>query len=116
VAVPSLKPGKHRSTGDVINELWALTREYAKQETIDPLKSIGKFLALGIPGSLLLGLGGFFIGLGIMRLLQEETGEHLTGSWDWVPYLASFAALVLAVVVLVAAIKRASRPTAAKTP
>jgi len=109
VALPSTKPGKQRSTGDVVNELWTLTRDYAKQETVDPLKSIGKFLAYGIPGSLLIGLGGFFLGLGIMRLLQEEPVPHLTGSWDWVPYLVSLLVLVLAVVVLVVAIKRTNR-------
>jgi len=114
VAVPSTKPGTQRSTGDVVNELWELTREYAKQETVDPLKAIGRFLALAIPGAALIGLGGFFLGLGIMRLLQEETGVHLTGSWDWVPYLVSLVVLVLAVVVLVAAIKRSSRSKAAK--
>jgi len=105
-----------RTPSEHVNELKDMVVGYAKQETIDPLKSIGKFLALGIPGSLLLGLGGFFLGLGIMRLLQEETGEHLTGSWDWVPYVAALAALSLAVLVLVAAIKRASRSTVAKTP
>ena len=114
MAAPSTKSGTQRSTGDVVNEIWGLTRDYAKQETIDPLKSIGKFLARGIPGALLLGLGGFFIGLGIIRLLQDETGQHLTGSWNWVPYVASLAVLVLAILLLVVAIKRTNKATAPK--
>ncbi len=109
MTAPSTKSGKHRSTGDVVTDLWNLTRDYAKQETIDPLKAIGTFLAYGVPGALLLGLGGFFFSLGVLRLLQEETGAHLTGSWSWVPYLVTFAVDVLVIAILVVAIKRTGK-------
>lgn len=109
MTAPSTKAGKQRSTGDVVNELWGLTRDYAKQETVDPVRAIGKFLAFGIPGSLLIGLGGFFIGLGVLRMLQDATGTHLTGSWSWVPYVATLALTVLAILLLVAAIKRTGK-------
>ena len=109
MAAPSTKSGTQRSTGDVVNEIWGLTRDYAKQETIDPLKSIGKFLARGIPGALLLGLGGFFIGLGIIRLLQDETGQHLTGSWNWVPYAVGLVFTVIAAGLAARSITKPSR-------
>ena len=31
-----------KSIPEVVNELWVLTREYAKQETIEPLKGVGR--------------------------------------------------------------------------
>ena len=37
-----------KGTGEVIGDLWQLVRDYAKQETIDPLKSIGRFLGFGL--------------------------------------------------------------------
>jgi len=114
VTAPSTKSGKQRSTGDVVTELWNLTRDYAKQETIDPLKAVGTFLAYGVPGSLLLGLGGFFFALGVLRLLQEETGVHLTGSWSWVPYFVTLVVVALVILILVAAIKRTGKSKTAE--
>lgn len=84
-----------KSTGEMLTDLWELIRDYAKQETIDPLRSIGRFLMWGLPGAILLTLGLLFGSLAILRGLQTETGAHLTGSWDYVPHIGAllFAAL-----------------------
>ena len=100
-----------RSTGEVIGDLWELVRDYAKQETIDPLKSIGRFLGYGLAGSVLLGLGVFFAALAILRGLQTETGAHLTGSYTWVPYLVAF--LVSGAIVALA-VRAIAKPIDAK--
>jgi hypothetical protein len=73
--------------GEVVNELWELTKGYAKQETVDPLKGVGRYLAYGVAGSLLLGIGVILLMLSGLRALQTETGTALTGNWSWVPYL-----------------------------
>lgn len=89
---------QQKGTGEVVSDLWQLVRDYAKQETIDPLKSIGRFLGWGLAGAVLLSVGLVFGVLAILRALQQETGAHLTGSWNFVPYVVAllFSAVVAA--------------------
>lgn len=75
-----------KSVGNLANELSSLVVAYAKQETVDPLKSLGRFVAFGLAGALLIAIGGAVLTLAIVRLLQNETGAHLHGNWNWVPY------------------------------
>jgi hypothetical protein len=70
-----------------IRELKELIVAYAKQETLEPLKGLGRYVAFGVLGALLLGTGVMFLAIGALRALQEETGPHLTGNWSWLPYL-----------------------------
>ena len=56
----------------LITELRDLVVAYFRQETVDPLKS-----------------------LGVLRLLQVETGTTFHGDWSWAPYLIVFVTLVL---------------------
>jgi hypothetical protein len=72
---------------EVATELWQLTREYAEQETIDPIKGLGRFLGFGVGGSILLGLGFIMLSLSGLRALQTETGSTFTGNWSWAPYI-----------------------------
>jgi hypothetical protein len=109
VAPIGAKQAEDKGTAEVIGDLWQLVRDYAKQETIDPLKSIGRFLGYGLAGAVLLGLGTLFAVLAILRGLQTETGAHLTGSWDWVPYLVAFVLSGAIVAVAVRAITRPGR-------
>jgi uncharacterized membrane protein YidH (DUF202 family) len=76
-------------------ELWQLVVAYFKQETLDPIKSLGRFLAFGILGSVLLCLGLPLLVLGLLRFLQNETKDHLTGSLTWVPYAATLGLSVI---------------------
>lgn len=73
--------------GGSANDAVQLTIDYVKQETIGPLKGLGRFLAWGVGGSLLIGLGVLLLLLGALRVLQDETGSALSGSWSWVPYV-----------------------------
>src|SRR5580698_11673568 len=72
-----------RHAGD---DAFQLTVDYVKQETIDPLRGLGRFLYMGIAGAFFLAFGILLILLGILRLLQTETGTALHGDWLWVPY------------------------------
>ncbi len=84
---PRSDNGSHglRHSGD---DAFQLTVDYLKQETIQPLKGLGRFLYMGIAGSFFLAFGILLILLGVLRLLQTETGTALTGDWSWVPYAA----------------------------
>jgi hypothetical protein len=74
-----------RRAGD---DAFKLTIDYLKQEALDPLKGLGRFLLWGVAGSLALAVGILLLLVGILRLLQTETGTALTGNWSWVPYFA----------------------------
>ena len=76
-----------RTAGDLPD----LLRRYVRQETMDPLRSLGRFLGLGIAGSLMIGAGVVLVAVGALRLLQDWSA--LSGSWSWVPYLVVAMAL-----------------------
>ncbi|HEX2576974.1 MAG TPA: hypothetical protein VHK88_11545, partial [Aquihabitans sp.] len=78
---------------------------------IDPLKSIGRFLGYGLAGAVALSLGILFAVLAILRGLQSETGDHLNGSWTWVPYAV---ALVVSLAVVGLAVWAISKPNRAR--
>ncbi len=98
-----------KSIPQVASELWELSLAYAKQETIDPLKGLGRFLLWGILGSVLFGVGGAVLfGLGsillllaALRALQTETDTTFTGNLSWIPYLIVLAAALLLVALVV---------------
>ena len=83
------------SLPQLVIELKDLIVAYLRQETVVPLKQLGRYLAFGIAGSLLMGVGVLLMALGLLRLLQEQTGDTFAGDWSWVPYLIVFAALVI---------------------
>lgn len=65
---------------------------YVKQETIEPIKGLGRFLAFGMLGSFLLSVGMLMLVLAGLRALQTETGTTFSGNWSWAPYLIVFVA------------------------
>lgn len=85
-----------------LQELWQLVVAYARQETLEPLKGLGRFLAMGLLASLFVSIGLFLALLGFLRVLQTETGSALDGGWSWVPYLLTFLAALCACVAAVA--------------
>lgn len=76
-----------KSIPEVASELWELTTTYAKQQTIDPLRGLGRFLAFGVTGACALGVGVVLLVLAGLRAMQTETGSTFTGNWSWAPYL-----------------------------
>jgi flagellar biosynthesis protein FliQ len=97
-----------KGTVQTIRDLWELLVGYARQETVDPLKSLGRSLGWGVLGSVLVSLSVVFGGLAVLRLLQAET-DVFDGNLSWLPYLV-VAVLMLAVTALaVMAISRAAQ-------
>jgi hypothetical protein len=89
-----------------VTELWTLVLAYAKQETLDPLKALVRFVAWGVAGAVCLSLGAVLLALGGLRAIQFETAPHLAGNLSWIPYLAIVA---LCGVILVLAVSRISK-------
>ncbi|MGO8877830.1 MAG: hypothetical protein ACLQNG_18985 [Acidimicrobiales bacterium] len=79
-----------------VSELIDLLKRYVLQETVGPLKTLGRSLGFGAAAAVTLGLGGVFVLLGVLRVLQTETGTMFTGHWSWAPYfLTVVAGLIL---------------------
>jgi hypothetical protein len=76
-----------KSIPEVSSELWELIKDYAKQETIDPLKGVGRYLTFGVPGAVLIGFGVVLLMLAGLRALQTQTGSTFHGSLSWLPYI-----------------------------
>ncbi len=81
------KPSEDKSLPDLGRELVDLTVTYAKQETLDPLKSLGPRVGKGVLGSAAASVGLVFLLVGVLRLLQVEA--RLRGVLSFVPYLVA---------------------------
>ena len=79
-------PDERKSLPREVAELWELVVAYAKQETVEPVRNLGRFVAFGLAGSLVLGIGLVLLVLAALRALQTETGGHLQRHWSWLPY------------------------------
>jgi Putative Actinobacterial Holin-X, holin superfamily III len=77
-----------------VRELKDLVVAYAKQETIEPLKGLGRYVGYGLAGALLMGTGACFLAIGLLRALQGNRGWAVHGNWSWVPYVVDVVLLV----------------------
>lgn len=95
--------GGDRSPKESATEVWGLVRDYAKQETLDPLKGLLNFAKWGLIGSLLVGIGVLELTVAVLRALQVETGDVFDGRWSFAPY---FLTLIVVGAVLMATKKQ----------
>jgi hypothetical protein len=78
---------KDKSLPGEAQDILQLVIGYAKQETLDPVRNLGRFLGFGMAGALLGSLGAVLLLLGGLRLLQTETGSAFDGNLTFIPYL-----------------------------
>ncbi|MFV0525408.1 MAG: phage holin family protein [Acidimicrobiales bacterium] len=94
---------------DDVKNLQNLVVGYARQETIEPLKALGRYLGFGMAGSILVFFGVVFLGFGALRFLQT-LDWFAGGSWaSTVPYLLTLVILAGAATVILLASTRATR-------
>ena len=85
-------------------DLYESVKDYAKQETVGPLRGAGRWIGFGVGGSLMVGIGAAFLALGLLRLLQTECAGFFHGRW--VSLLPYFFALVFCLIVMALALSR----------
>ena len=73
-------------------ELKDLVVDYAKQETVQPLRNLGRYFGYGLAGAAALGAGVIFLLLALLRGLQRlqflnDVRRPEATSFTWAPYL-----------------------------
>lgn len=99
---------KHRdgvSPQQTVTELKAMVTDYARQETVEPLKRLAHWLKWGLAGAVFVTLGVSLMGLGLLRVLQEEV-DTFDGGKSWIPYLITFGGLLVVLVLAGFGLKR----------
>ena len=84
-----------RQSPSSFSEVVDLVRAYIRQQTVAPLRGVGRWVAFGLLGGTLLVIGLVFLALGLLRGLQ--TVEILEGVWSFVPY---FLVLIAGIIVM----------------
>ena len=84
-----------------VSDLIELTKQYLRQETLDPLRRVGRSVALAAAVALLVSLGAVLLAMGFHGFLKDTLPE---GQW-W----EAAAAAIVAVVFWLAAVMVASR-------
>ena len=92
-------------------EVWGLVRDYAKQETVDPLKSLLGFVKWGLLGALVLGTGLIELMVFVLRAMQTEGDDLFDGNWSVVPYLVTVVVSLVALYLIFRAMTSKKSPT-----
>jgi hypothetical protein len=99
---PWSAPQQPKGPAAQVADLKNLVVNYAKQETVDPLKTLGQYLGYGISGAVTIGTGLFFMLLALLRGLQRipffnNPDQPEGGTWSWMPYfIVMIVGLVIA--------------------
>lgn len=102
--MPEQDAPKSTQQAGQIGEVIDLVKNYARQETVGPLRGAGRWLAFGVAGAVMLGAGTVLLVLGTLRLIQNEFAPTFDGRWfSLLPYLI---ALVVSVAVIGVAASR----------
>jgi hypothetical protein len=112
---PGRKDGKRGFSGlrNEAQETVSLIVDYIKQETLDPVKGLGRYVLFGVAGAVALSIGLAVLTVGLLRLLQTETGSTFSGNLSWVPYVICIVVVVLIAYIAVRAISRGQTPSGA---
>lgn len=82
-----------KSTYGQIEELIDLVKSYIKQETVDPLRTLGKRFGLGVGAAVVFGMSAIFFSLGFLRIVDRYLGFMSRGVLSAVPYILAVAIL-----------------------
>ena len=77
-----------------VAEVADLVKAYVRQELLGPLQGAGRWVSMGVAGSMALVVGVVLLLLSLLRALQTETGTAFDGNLSWIPYLIAVAALL----------------------
>lgn len=59
----------------LIRDLVDMSRDYLRQEVVEPMKNLGRHAGMGLGGAILFSLGGFLALLGVYSLMKMVLPE-----------------------------------------
>ncbi len=83
-----------------VAEVVDLIKAYVRQELLGPLRGAGRWVSMGLAGSIALVVGVILLLLSLLRALQTETRGAFDGNWSWIPYLIAIGALAAVIALL----------------
>ena len=83
-----------------VAEVVDLVKAYVRQELLGPLQGAGRWVSMGLAGSVALVAGVVLLLLSLLRAMQTETGTAFDGNRSWIPYLIAAAALLAVITLL----------------
>jgi hypothetical protein len=86
--------GSDAAAANALEEFVELSKEYVKQETLDPLKSMGRRLGFGVLGAVCVGMGSVMLGVGLLRAVTRFVSPTTKGALSAAPYLVAGIGLV----------------------
>ena len=99
MASSRISPRPPRGPVDQVGDLFDSVKQYARQETLEPIKGAVRWVAVGTLAALCLGLALVFAALGILRLSQDLGGTTLDGSWSFLHYFITLSIVAILVAV-----------------
>jgi hypothetical protein len=92
----------------LVTEFVDLSKEYLRQETLDPAKELGRFAGVIVGASLLFAIGGLLLAIagvrGIIYLLPEGP------NWTALGYILGALGIGVVIGVIVAVVSRSTKP------
>jgi hypothetical protein len=111
MASSRISPRPPNGPVDKVGDLFDSVKQYARQETLEPIKGALRWVGVGSVASLSLGLALIFSTLAVLRLSQDLGGTVLDGSWSFLHY---FITLIVVAVLVAVTFSRVSRRSLAK--
>lgn len=96
------------TTTDHVSDVVDSVKQYARQETVEPLRGALRWLAFGIAGALAIGLGLVLVVVGVLRLSQDLLAEQLDGAWSFVHYLIAGTFSIVLIALALSRVQRKS--------
>ena len=103
-----ITPRPAKGPVDQVGDLVDSFKQYARKETLEPIKGAIRWVAVGSVAALCLGLALVFAALGVLRLSQDLGGTVLDGSWSFLHYLITLCVVAVLVVVTFSRVSRRS--------
>lgn len=95
-------------SSDPVVDLVDSVKQYAKQETVEPIRGAARWVAVGTLASSSLGLALVFFALAVLRLSQDLGGTVLDDGWSFVHYVIALIVVLACVALSVSRIQRKS--------
>ena len=75
------------------------------------VKGLGRYIGFGIGAAVFGSTGIILMTVGALRWLQTHNDDHLSGNWNWVPYVGALIVFGILILVFISRIKAKGKRT-----